>query len=51
MESVKGNGIIIISKRYHYVINLDIVSNFYISIDAAYPGSCAIRSNAAGELR
>ena len=28
-----------VSKGYHYVINLGIVSNFYISIDSVYPGS------------
>ena len=27
-----------ISKRCHYVINLGIVSNFYISVDRVYPG-------------
>ena len=31
--------IIMIAKGYHYVINLDIVSNFCISIDPVYPGS------------
>ena len=30
-----------ISKGYHYAINLGIVSNFYISTDTVYPGSCA----------
>ena len=30
-----------VSKGYHYVINLGIVGNFYISIDPVYPGSCA----------
>ena len=30
-----------ISKGYHYVINVGINSNFYISIDTAYPGSLA----------
>ena len=30
-----------INKGYHYVINLGIVSNFYISIDPVYPGSLA----------
>ena len=30
---------VIISKGYHYVINLGIVSNFCISIDPVYPGS------------
>ena len=27
-----------ISKRYHYVIDFGIVSNFYISVDPAYSG-------------
>ena len=35
------NGIIMISKVYHYEINLVIASNFYISIDSVYPGSLA----------
>ena len=38
-ESVNRNSIIMISKGYHYVINLGIVSNFCISIDPVYPGS------------
>ena len=38
-ESVNRNSIIMISKGYHYVINLVIVSNFCISIDPVYPGS------------
>ena len=38
-----------ISKRYHYVINLGIVSNFYISIDPIYPGSCARGFDVVGE--
>ena len=38
-ESVNRNSIIMISKGYHYVINLGIVSNFYISIDPVYRGS------------
>ena len=38
-ESVNRNSIIMISKGYHYVINLGIVSNFYISIDLVYPWS------------
>ena len=37
--SVNRNSIIIISEGYHYVINLGIVSKFYISIDPLYPGS------------
>ena len=40
-ESVNRNSIIMITKGYHYVINLGIFSNFYISIDPAYPGSLA----------
>ena len=28
-----------ISKGYHYVINLCIASNFYVSIDPVYPES------------
>ena len=40
-ESVNRNSIIMITKRYHYVINLGIFSNFYISIDPTYPGSLA----------
>ena len=39
------NSIIMISKGYHYVINLGIFSNFYISIDISidlvYPVSLA----------
>ena len=27
-----------INKGYHYVITLDIVSNFYIRVDPVYPG-------------
>ena len=38
-----------ISKRYHYVINLGIACNVYISIDPVYPGSCGGRSIVAGE--
>ena len=38
-ESVNRNNIIMIGKGYHYVINLVIVSNFYISIEPVYPGS------------
>ena len=38
-ESVNRNSILMISKGYHYAINLVIVSNFYISIDPVYPGS------------
>ena len=40
-----------ISKGYHYVINLGIACYFYISIDPVYCRSCARRSIAAGELR
>ena len=39
------------SKVYHYVINLGIASNIYISIDPVYPGSCARGSIIVGELR
>ena len=49
-ESVKRNGIIMISKGYHYV-NLGTASIFHISIDPAYPGSCARGSISVGELR
>ena len=35
---VNRNSIIMVSKGYHYVINLGI-SNFYISIDPVYLGS------------
>ena len=42
-KSQSANSIIMISKGYHYVINLGIVSNFCISIDISidpvYPGS------------
>ena len=38
-QSVNGNIITIVSKGYHYAINLGIVSNFYFSIDPVYPGS------------
>ena len=40
-----------ISKGYHYVINLGIDSNFYVSIDPAYPGYCARGSVVMGKLR
>ena len=30
-----------ISKGYHHMINLGIVSHFHISIDPVYPGSLA----------
>ena len=40
-----------ISKGYHYLINHDIVSNLYIAIDPAYPGSCARGSIVVGEVR
>ena len=49
-ESVKRKGIIMISTGYHYV-NLATASNFYISIDLAYPGFSARGSISAGELR
>ena len=35
-ESVNRNSIIMISKGYHFVITLGILSNFYISIDPVY---------------
>ena len=38
-ESVNRNSTLMISKGYHYAINLVIFSNFYISIDPVYPGS------------
>ena len=38
-ESVNRNSVIMISKGYHYVINLVIVSNFYIITEPVYPGS------------
>ena len=40
-----------ISKEYHHMINLGIVSNFYISIDHVYPGSYARGSAVVVELR
>ena len=40
-----------ISKGYHYVINLGIACNFYMSIDPDYPVPCARRSIVVGELR
>ena len=40
-----------ISKGYHYVINLGIACSFYISIDPVYPRSYATRSIVPGELR
>ena len=40
-----------ISRGYRYVINLGIVSKFYIRIDPVYPGSFARGSIIAGELR
>ena len=39
-----------ISKGYHYVINVGIVGNFCISIDPACAGSCARGSIVAVEL-
>ena len=50
-ESAKRNSINMISKGYHYVINLGIVSNFYISIDPIYPGSCAGGFDVVGEIK
>ena len=40
-----------ISKGYHHVNNLGIVSNFSISIDHVYPASCTRGSIVVGELR
>ena len=40
-----------ISKGYHYMINLGIASNIYISIGPVYPGSCAQISIVVSELR
>ena len=40
-----------ICKGNHYVINLAIGSNFYISIDPVYPGVCARGYIVAGEIR
>ena len=40
-----------ISKGYHYVINLGIACNFYISMDPVYPRSCARRYIIESELR
>ena len=40
-----------ISKGYHYVINVGIVGNFCISIDPACAGSCARGSIVAVELK
>ena len=40
-----------ISKGYHYVINLGIISNFCISIDPFYHGSCARGFIVVSELR
>ena len=39
-----------ISRGYHYVINLGIASNFYGSIDPLCLGSCARRSIRLDEL-
>ena len=39
-----------VSKGYHYVINLGIVSNS-VSIDPVYPGFCDRESIVVGELR
>ena len=38
-EPVNRNSIRMIGKGYHYMINLSIVSNFYISTDLVSPGS------------
>ena len=40
-----------ISKGYHYVIILGIVSSFYISVDPVYPASSVRESTVADELR
>ena len=40
-EFFNKNNIIMISKAYHYVINLGITSSFYICIDPVYLESCA----------
>ena len=40
-----------ISKGYHYVINLGIACHFNVSIDPAYCRSCDRRSIVAGGLR
>ena len=40
-----------ISRGYHYVINLGIAGKFYISLNPVYSGSCAKRSIVAGKLR
>ena len=40
-----------ISKGYHYVINIGIVCTFYISLDPVYPGSCARGYIIVSELR
>ena len=50
-ESVNKYSIIVISKGYHYMINIGIACYFYISIDPVYRRSCARRSIVAGELR
>ena len=39
-----------ISKRYYYVINFGIVSNFYMSVEPVYPG-CARGFVVVSELR
>ena len=39
-----------ISKGYHYVIILGIISNLYISVDPVYPVSSVRESTVADEL-
>ena len=40
-----------ISKGYHYVINLGIVSNFYVSMEPVYTGSSDGGFIVVGELK
>ena len=40
-----------ISKRYHYVINFGVASNFYINLDPVYPGPSVRGSIVAVKLR
>ena len=40
-----------INKRYHYVVNLVIASNFHIILDPVYPPPCVRGSIMVGELR
>ena len=51
LKSIRRNSIIMICKGYHYVFNLGIISNFYISVDSVCPESCARGSIVVGELR